>query len=415
MLPDGSIQAEQLWKRFRADRRGMLLRHEMRRMGDVIQGRDTSRHWRWALRDVNLSMQPGESVGLVGPNGSGKTTLLKILSKVMHPYAGKLDVVGRIGALIEIRAGIHPDLTGAENIYLFGSLLGLKRKEVARRFDDIVAFAELEAAVDRQAKFYSSGMQMRLGFSVAAFLEPDVLLVDEILAVGDAAFQQRCLERMREVLAQGTTVVYVSHDLASVEATCSRGIWLANGVVQSDGPVHDVLDEYRHAVESAAEIASAPSTFAKILGAEVLGADAGHPRTNGPVEIRLRIEGLRDNGDPLHHLYVGMSDGPAAPIFVLRHDVRIVPGEFEARCSIPNLPLPKGRFYLWLGVFGRSGGDLVPWHPVRSFEVIGKDLDVAPRAIVRPVPVYVEAAWDIEHSNGHGNKTTRVPVTRGTR
>ena len=360
------------------------------------------------MRDVSLSLKPGESVGLVGANGSGKTTILKILSQVMNPYAGRLTVVGRIGALIEIRAGIHPELTGAENIYLFGSLLGLKRREVARRFDDIVAFAELESAIDRQAKFYSSGMQMRLGFSVAAFLEPDVLLVDEILAVGDASFQQRCLERMREVLTQGTTVVYVSHDLASVEATCTRGIWLSHGAVQADGPIRHVLDKYRHAVESTAEISAIPSTFAKILRADVNGNDGDHPRSNGPVEVALSVEGLLDNGEPLHHLFLGVSDGPAAPVFVLRHDVRIVPGVMEARCKISNLPLPKGRFFLWVGVFGRRGSDLVPWHPVRSFEVIGKDLDIAPRAIVRPVPVFVDATWELSR-NGH-RKELRADV-----
>ena len=141
-------------------------------------------------------------------------------------------VQGRIGALIEIRAGIHPNLTGRENVYLTGSLMGLSRKRVSERFDEIVAFAELEDAIDRQVKYYSSGMQMRLGFGVAAFLEPDVLLVDEVLAVGDAAFQQRCLDRMRYVLSQGTTLIFVSHDLAAVEATCTQGIWLHNGEVQ---------------------------------------------------------------------------------------------------------------------------------------------------------------------------------------
>jgi ABC-2 type transport system ATP-binding protein len=170
MSPKGSIRAEHIWKRFRADRRGNLLRAEIVRVAAKMRGNGGRAHWRWALRDIDLNVSPGDSVGLIGPNGSGKTTLLKILSRVMHPYAGRLDVQGRVGALIEIRAGIHPELTGRENVYLFGSLLGLSRKEIARRFDQIITFAELEDAVDRQAKFYSSGMQMRLGFSVAAFL-----------------------------------------------------------------------------------------------------------------------------------------------------------------------------------------------------------------------------------------------------
>ena len=390
----------------------MLLRYEMRRLAARLRGSEGARHWRWALRDVDFKIQPGESVGIVGQNGSGKTTLLKVLSRVMHPYAGRLDVRGRVGALIEIRAGIHPELTGAENVYLFGALLGLKRREVVKRFDDIIAFAELEDAVDRQAKFYSSGMQMRLGFSVAAFLEPDILLVDEILAVGDASFQQRCLERMREVLSEGTTVVYVSHDLASVEATCTRGLWLSHGVVQADGPVRNVLDQYRHSVEAAAELSSPPSSFARVLGAEIEGLGGAHPRSGGPMEVRIRLEGLRDTVDPLHSILIGVSDGPAAPVFVLRHDVKITPGEIEARCSIRSLPLPKGRFYLWLGVFARSGGDLMPWHPLRSFDVIGKDLDVAPRAIVRPVPVHVDASWEVER-NGRGSAASIDPAPAG--
>ena len=186
--------------------------------------RDRPQRWRWALRDIDFDVAPGESVGLVGSNGSGKSTLLKILHRVMYPYAGSVEVVGRVGALIEVRSGIHPQLTGRENIVPVRlAPRAWPPTAVASRFDEIVAFAELEQAIDRQVKFYSSGMQMRLGFAVAAFLEPDVLLVDEVLAVGDAAFQQRCLDRMRYVLTQGTTLVLVSHDLAAVEATCARG------------------------------------------------------------------------------------------------------------------------------------------------------------------------------------------------
>ena len=214
--PAGAIAVDRIWKRFRADRNRPVFRDEIGRLADSIRGRGNSRHWRWALRDVNLDIQPGESVGLFGANGSGKSTLLKILTRVMYPTAGWLQISGRVGALIEIRAGVHPDLTGRENIYLYGSIMGLQRNEIDRRFDEIVAFAELSDALDRQLKYYSSGMAMRLGFAVAAFLQPDVLLVDEVLAVGDAAFQQKCLERMRSVLQEGTTLIFVSHDLASV-------------------------------------------------------------------------------------------------------------------------------------------------------------------------------------------------------
>jgi len=244
-MRDGEIQASRVWKRFRADRQRQLLRDQLDRVRRRLSGGSNAHGWRWALRDVDMAVGPGESIGLIGPNGSGKTTMLRMLAKVMYPYAGRVAVGGRVGALIDVRAGIHPDLTGAENVYLYGSLLGVSRREVARKFDEIVAFGELETAIDRQVKFYSSGMHVRLGFAIAAFTEPDVLLVDEVLAVGDAAFQQKCLDRMRAVLAQGTTVVFVSHDLQAVESICERAIWLRDGVVESDGPVREVLGDYR--------------------------------------------------------------------------------------------------------------------------------------------------------------------------
>lgn len=200
--PKGTIEAAEVWKRFRSDDRPSYLQDQLSRVSDRMRGRSRP-SYRWALSDIGCRAGPSESWGLVSANGAGKSTLLKILSRVMYPTAGAVNVTGRVGALIEVRAGISPLLTGRENIYLTGSIMGLKRRDVARRFDEIVAFAELEEAVDRQVKYYSSGMQMRLGFGVAAFLQPDVLLVDEVLAVGDATFQQRCLERIRAVLAEG--------------------------------------------------------------------------------------------------------------------------------------------------------------------------------------------------------------------
>jgi ABC-type polysaccharide/polyol phosphate transport system ATPase subunit len=198
----------------------------------------------WALRDVSLTVAPGEAIGLLGSNGSGKSTLLKLMTGVMYPYAGSVQVAGRIGALIEVAGGLHPELTGRQNIFLYGSLLGLRRKEMVNRFDTIVEFAELAEALDRQVKFYSSGMKMRLGFSVAAFLEPDVLLVDEVLAVGDASFQAKCKARMLEVQKSGTTIVFVSHDLASLAALCQRGVWMYEGRVRAEGDINSVVKAY---------------------------------------------------------------------------------------------------------------------------------------------------------------------------
>jgi ABC-type polysaccharide/polyol phosphate transport system ATPase subunit len=393
MLPEGTIAARHIWKRFRADRQRMLLRDELERLRHRFSGRGRER-WRWALKDVDFMVEPGESVGLVGINGSGKSTLLKILTRVMYPYAGELELSGRVGGLIEVRAGIHPDLTGAENIYLYGSLLGLPRRTVAKRFDSIVAFAELEQAVNRQVKFYSSGMQMRLGFAVAAFLEPNVLLVDEVLAVGDSTFQQKCLDRMRAVLAQGTTLVFVSHDLASVEATCERGVWLNDGVIIDDGPVRNVLGEYRRSIEESAEAAPPSSGPVRLLKTSAAGERGGVPVTQAPFEVTLRLE---SDAVRTGSLCVGVSEGPATPFFLIRREVQLAAGETEARVCLPRLPLPRGRFYLWAGVQDTKGNDLLFWHPAAHFDVVGPDLDIAPRAVVRLAPIHVEATMTVEH------------------
>jgi ABC-type polysaccharide/polyol phosphate transport system ATPase subunit len=392
MLPSGSISATHVWKRFHADRRRKLLRDQVHHLSARLRG-GGGRGWRWALRDVDLVAEPGDSVGLIGSNGSGKSTLLKILTRVMYPHTGSVKVVGRVGALIEVRAGIHPDLTGRENIQPYGTLLGLDRRRIRERFDEIVAFAELDDAIDRQLKFYSSGMQMRLGFAVAAFLEPDILLVDEVLAVGDASFQQRCLERMRAVLNQGTTLVFVSHDLAAVEATCSRGVWLHQGVLQFEGPVRDVVNAYRQSIEAAAESTTEVTGELRLIKAEVSGPDGSTPRTQEALDVQLVVESPDVRSG---RLYIGVSEGPATPIFVLGRDIQLAVGEIKAHCAIRSLPLPRGRFYLWVGIFEGGKRDPLPWHPAGRFEVAGPGLDAAPRGIVRLAPVHVEAAWRVE-------------------
>ncbi|MSO37761.1 MAG: ABC transporter ATP-binding protein, partial [Acidimicrobiia bacterium] len=183
MSLEGSVKVDQVWKRFRADRGRRLLRDQISRATSLGRSNRPD-SWRWVLKDIAFEVEPGESVGIVGVNGSGKSTLLKIISGVMFPHSGHVETQGRIGALIEVMSGIHPDLTGRENVLVYGTLLGLGRKQISAKFDEIVAFAEIEDAVDRQVKFYSSGMKMRIGFAIAAFLEPSILIVDEVLAVG---------------------------------------------------------------------------------------------------------------------------------------------------------------------------------------------------------------------------------------
>src|SRR5690348_12994110 len=198
----------------------------------------------WALRDVAFDVAHGDVVGIVGRNGSGKSTLLKILSRIVEPTTGYVDLEGRVGSLLEVGTGFHPDLTGRENVFLSGAILGMRRAEIAAKFDEIVDFAEVERFIDTQVKHYSSGMYMRLAFSVAAHLEPDILVVDEVLAVGDAAFQKKCLGKMGTVARHGRTVLFVSHNMVAVKQLCGRAILLSAGRVAQDGGVDDVVNSY---------------------------------------------------------------------------------------------------------------------------------------------------------------------------
>jgi ABC-type polysaccharide/polyol phosphate transport system ATPase subunit len=392
MLPEGTVHADGLYKRFRVDTKRWTLRTQLAYLAARQRGNPDA-FWRWALRDINLHIEPGEAVGLVGPNGSGKSTLLKILSRVMRPYGGTAEVAGRIGAMIAVTAGIHAELSGRENIHIYGSILGLKREEVARRFDEIVEFAELGSAIDRQVKFYSSGMNMRLGFAVVAFLDPAVLLVDEVLAVGDSSFQQRCLDRMREVQNNGTTLVLVSHDLAAVESICNRCVFLLEGDLQADGPTREVLAQYRAWIESIAEPLDGVPGALRILKASVSAPDGNTPRSGEAAEIRLVLDNpkLQDA-----MVYVGVSEGPATPVFVSSHVEHLDVGRRAVECSVRFLPLPMGQFYLWVAVFDPDGKELLlPWQPAARFDVIGPKLVKAPAGIVRLSPVHVRAEWEI--------------------
>ncbi|MCA9027988.1 MAG: ABC transporter ATP-binding protein, partial [Planctomycetaceae bacterium] len=198
----------------------------------------------WALRDVSFKVQQGEVVGLIGRNGAGKSTLLKVLSHITRPTKGRVGIAGRVGSLLEVGTGFHPELTGRENIYLNGSVLGMTRSEVRRKFDEIIAFAEVDDFLDTPVKRYSSGMYVRLAFAVAAHLEPEILVVDEVLAVGDARFQQKCLGKMGDVSKSGRTVLFVSHNMTAISGLCSRAIWLDAGQVKTDGPVKDTVAKY---------------------------------------------------------------------------------------------------------------------------------------------------------------------------
>jgi lipopolysaccharide transport system ATP-binding protein len=198
----------------------------------------------WVLKDVSFEVLPGEVVGIIGRNGAGKSTLLKILSRIIKPTTGEVDIFGRVGSLLEIGTGFHPDLTGRENVYLNGAIIGMRREEIKRKFDEIVAFAEVERFLETPVKYYSSGMYVRLAFAVAAHFEPEILILDEVLAVGDAGFRDKCLKKMREVSRQGRTLFYVSHDLMSVRQLCGRAILIDGGRLIEDGEPNSVIESY---------------------------------------------------------------------------------------------------------------------------------------------------------------------------
>ena len=245
-LPIGTVVFENVSKRYRLGALGTL-----REIVGSLQSRgrtEDPNRTLWALRNVSFRVAPSEALGLIGPNGAGKTTTLKLLSNITQPTSGRVHISGRISSLIELGAGFHPELTGRENIYLNGAILGLKRREIDRKFDDIVAFSELERFLDTPVKRYSSGMYVRLAFAVAVYTEPDVLLVDEVLAVGDASFRHRCMERMRALRAAGTTLVFVSHNMHQVRDICDSAILLVAGQVQSRGEPADLIVEYENQI-----------------------------------------------------------------------------------------------------------------------------------------------------------------------
>lgn len=245
----------------------------------------------WALRNVSFDALPGDVIGVIGRNGAGKSTLLKILSRITEPTTGRIDLYGRVGSLLEVGTGFHPELTGRENILLNGAILGMRREEILRKFDEIVAFAEVDKFIDTPVKRYSSGMYLRLAFAVAAFLESEILLVDEVLAVGDANFQKKCLAKMRDVSGSGRTVFFVSHNMAAVESLCNRCLFIDQGCVAADGLPHELIAKYL-----AAE--AVPENAARDL--------TGHPNRPGGMKPLLRSVTLRSqSGMPASTIRMG--------------------------------------------------------------------------------------------------------------
>jgi ABC-type polysaccharide/polyol phosphate transport system ATPase subunit len=362
----GEIRVGGVSRRFR------VYPQEARTLKEVIVSRRRSRGSDvWALRDVSLAIEAGEAVGLVGRNGSGKTTLLKLIAGIIKPSSGTVSVEGRVGSLLELGAGFHPDFTGRENVYLNGSILGLSRRAVREHMDEIVTFAGLERFLDLPVRTYSSGMTMRLGFAVAAHLEADVLLLDEVFAVGDEEFQRKCFGKIFEFKQRGGTIVFVSHDASAVERLCERAVLLRAGQVELDGPTqaaiaryHRLLAEERDPEERGAGLREWGSGEARIASAVVLGPDGDERRqflAGEPLALRVRIAAERALEPPqLSWELRGESGlllaGGAAQTAELGWDAGA--RELALRFEVDRLPLAHGRFHLRLGLSDPTGGRL---------------------------------------------------------
>ncbi len=324
----------------------------------------------WALRDTDFEIQPGEVVGIIGRNGAGKSTLLKILSRITKPTTGQVELKGRVGSLLEVGTGFHPELTGRENIYLNGAILGMSRREIDRKFDEIVAFAEVERFLETPVKRYSSGMYVRLAFAVSAHLEPEILIVDEVLAVGDMAFQRKCMGRMREVGHGGRAVLFVSHNMAAIEALCSRAILLEEGRVTSDGDVQEVIREYRRRIMAPQlqEVAHlrerrGPGRRQRVFCAATLLDEAGAPTNFVPLgglfHLRIGLDTPTPLRDPV--LTVGVDDTMGQRILSVvshrRQETAIgqIVGHCEVDCRVEQFPLAPGDYWIKLGLAAEAG------------------------------------------------------------
>ena len=325
----------------------------------------------WALKDVSFAVSQGEVLGVIGRNGAGKSTLLKILSRITEPTEGFAQIHGRVGSLLDVGTGFHPELTGRENIYLDGAILGMKKAEIERKFDEIVAFAEVEKFVDTAVKHYSSGMYLRLAFAVAAHLEPEILFVDEILAVGDAAFQKKCLGKMGEVAKGGRTVLFVSHQLNHVRRLCARSLWLDGGRIRQDGPTVEVLAGYEASMSdvsaqrrlSAREAAA--HAAARFLRWEIVTPASGQPNlltSAGPCTVKFTVLLEEPLSKGHHGVALWSSDGHLLWSWATDR-LELPAGAHEFVHTLPTLPL-RPTIYHWQVSLSADGELLDDWYAV---------------------------------------------------
>lgn len=341
------------------------------------RGRHSGHEEFWALRDLSFTVEGGETVGIIGPNGAGKSTVLKLISRIIEPTSGEIEVNGRLGALLELGAGFHPDLSGRENIYLNGSILGLNRSEIDRRLDDIIAFAELERFIDMPVRHYSSGMYVRLGFSVAVHTDPEILLIDEVLAVGDAAFQRKCLEKIDELRRQEVTILFISHSADTVRSLCSRAIWLHEGHLVTDGSAESVVAHYLD--RSWSEQGGEPSldsedqrhwgsgkvriTEVRLLDGE--GKEQQFFRVGEPLTVEMHYWAEERVNKPVFGLAIHRRDGlhiTGPNTRFADQQIPAVEGRGVVRYEIRSLPLLEGSYYLSVAAHDWTAAEMYDYH-----------------------------------------------------
>jgi lipopolysaccharide transport system ATP-binding protein len=365
----------------------------------------------WALRNVSLDLQEGEVLGLIGRNGAGKTTLLKILSRVTQPTEGWAEIRGHVGSLLEVGTGFHPELTGRENTYLNGAILGMGKQEIARKFDDIVTFAEVADFIDTPLKHYSTGMQMRLAFAVAAHFEPQILLVDEVLAVGDLSFQKKCLSKMGEVAHAGRTIVFVTHQMNQIRRLCEKVIWMDGGTVRQAGSTTEIVGAYEAAMTSGTPSSGADrGEKVRFLSWEILEPPSKSPHmltSLGPVTVRFVVQVLQ----PVRHGHHGIAlynmDRQRMWGWA-KDDVGLKPGLNSFTYTFPMLPL-RPAAYGWLVSLYEDGELLDAWDCL-------PEMNVATRVYQHPKDEWsgilnLPSEFSIHHDEGLG--VAAFPVSLG--
>ncbi|MBA2112916.1 ABC transporter ATP-binding protein [Bremerella alba] len=374
----------------------------------------------WAFRDLNFDILQGEVVGIIGRNGAGKSTLLKVLSRITEPTEGRFGVRGRISSLLEVGTGFHPELTGRENIYLSGVVLGMKRAEIKRKFDQIVDFSGTEKFLETPVKRFSSGMQVRLGFAIAAFLEPEILIVDEVLAVGDHEFQKKCLGKMSAIAEEGRTIIFVSHNAGAVQQMCSRCIWLRDGSIHGDGDPQSVLRDYMSPDQG--DLYNLPVKgnlgveIRSILLNEVPLSDNQCIRFTSPCDLTFEIGAETPLPNLQLMVRIGSGESPLCELNTAYDAKSIASGrgnQVSVTCQIQSLPFYPGTYDLSLRLRGAGmSRDLLAWTPVGElkivpdFELADSDNTQFHNAFETRPPVHCSHTWTVQR-NEKAHATTR--------